>query len=74
MLLPVNEIILLTVKEMEVLCIFHAGSRSATMETLQSATESGQPHPRMTDITSLLEKLSRMVDGDVVYLNFEVAK
>jgi len=62
---------LLTVKEMEVLCIFHAGKRSATIEALQSAAEGGQPHPKVADIKSLLEKLSRMADGDVVSLCFE---
>ena len=62
---------LLTVKEMEVLCIFHAGKRSATIEALQSAAEGGQPHQKVADIKSLLEKLSRMADGDVVCLGFE---
>jgi len=61
----------LTVKEMEVLCIFHAGKRSATIEALQSAAEGGQPHQKVEDIKSLLEKLSRMADGDVVSLCFE---
>jgi len=62
---------LLTVNEMEVLRIFHAGMRSATIEALQSAAEGGQPHQKVEDIKSLLEKLSRMADGDVVSLCFE---
>jgi len=65
---------LLTVKEMEVLCIFHAGSRLATMEALQSAAESGHPHSKVADIKTLLEKLSRIADGDSVCLAFEAAK
>ena len=65
---------LLSVKEMEVLCIFHAGSRTETIEALQSAAEGGQPHPKVADIKSLLEKLLRMTDGDVVCLGFEAAE
>ena len=64
----------LTVKEMEVLCIFHAGSLSATTEALRSAAEVGQPHARIADIKSLLEKLSRIADGDSVCLVFDVAE
>jgi hypothetical protein len=66
---------LLTVKEMEVLCIFHAGSRSATIDALRGAmTTPNQTHPRFADIETLLEKLSRMKEGDAVYLDFEVAE
>ena len=75
MMLPVNEIILLTVKEMEVLCIFHAGSLSATIDALRGALSTPhQTHPRVSDVETLLGKLSRMNDGDVVYLDFESAK
>jgi len=65
---------LLSVKEMEVLCVFHAGNRAATIDALKGAVESGQPNPKITDIKSLLEKLSRMADGDVVCLGFDAAK
>ena len=64
----------LTVKEMEVLCIFHAGSLSATKEALEGAATGSQPHPRVADIKTLLEKLSRMVDGDMACLAFEVVR
>jgi len=65
---------LLTVKEMEVLCVFHAGNRAATMAALKSAIKSGQPNPKIADIKSLLEKLSRMADGDVVCLGFDAVE
>ena len=65
---------LLTVKEMEVLCIFHAGSLPATLEALQSSLTGSQPNPRLSDIKSLIEKLSRMTVGDVACLAFEVKK
>lgn len=65
---------LLTVKEMEVLCVFHAGSLSATADALRSAAEGSQPHPRLADIKTLLEKPSRMKDGDSVCLAFDSAK
>jgi len=67
--------LLLTVKEMEVLCIFYAGTLPATIDLLRGAmTTPHQTHPRVADIETLLGKLSRMVDGDVVCLAFEVAK
>ena len=66
---------LLSVKEMEVLCIFHAGSLSATIDALRGAMSvPHQTHPRMADIETLLEKLPRMNDGDVACLAFEVEK
>jgi len=64
----------LTVKEMETLCVFHAGSLAATVNALQSAADSGKSEARMADIKSLLDKLSRMADGDVVSLAFEAEK
>ena len=65
---------LLTVKEMEVLCIFHAGSLLATLEALKGSLAGSQPHPRLADIESLIEKLSRMAVGDVACLAFETKK
>ena len=66
---------LLTVKEMEVLCIFHAGRLSATIDALRGAMSvPNQTHPRVADIETLLEKLSRMADGDVVCLGFDVTQ
>ena len=62
---------IVTIKEMEALCIFHAGSLPATIEALQGAISSGTTHPRMTDITSLLEKLTQLDVGDTVCIAFE---
>ena len=74
-MLQVNGIMMLTVKEMEVLCIFHAGSLFATIDALKGAVSTPhQTHPRVADIETLLEKLSRMKEGDAVYLDFEVAE
>ena len=60
----------LTVKEMEVLCVFHAGSLSATLAAVRGAAEGGWQSDRMTDVKNLAEKLSRMREGDVVCLAF----
>lgn len=62
---------LLSVKEMEVLCIFHVGSLSATIATLQCVAESGQPIAQMDNVKSLLVKLSHMTTGDAACLVFE---
>ena len=65
----------LTVKEMETLCVFHAGSLSDTLDTLRFAeADGGVSDNRMADIRSLIEKLSRMSDGDVVCLAFAPAE
>jgi len=71
MRLLVNEVVQLTVKEMETLCIFHAGSLSATLEALNGAVSQDKPHQRMADIKSLIEKLSNMKAEDIVCLGFE---
>jgi hypothetical protein len=67
---------LLTVKEMGVLCTFHAGSLPATLDILQSVAsgEKGQTHPLMENIKSLAGKLSQMKEGDKVCLAFDEAK
>jgi hypothetical protein len=66
---------LLTVKEMEALCVFYAGTLSETLAALRhAAQEGGGPHDRTEDTKSLIEKLSRMSGGDVVSLAFEHEK
>jgi len=66
---------LLTVKEMEALCVFHAGTLSGTLAALRhAAKEGGGPHDRLEDYKSLIGKLSQMNDGDVVSLDFEREK
>ena len=62
----------LTVKEMEVLCIFHAGTISATLASLRKSAESkATKQYRMGDVKNLIEKLSGMKDGEAVSLAFE---
>ena len=66
---------LLTVKEMEALCVFHAGTLSETLVALKNAADKGGgPHDRIDDYKSLIEKLSGLKDGDVVSLAFEHEK
>ncbi|MCL2853939.1 MAG: hypothetical protein FWE20_13115 [Defluviitaleaceae bacterium] len=63
---------LLTVKEMEVLCIFHDGDLSSTLELLRRIkAENTGPPSRMADIDSLIEKLSKMNSGDRVCIAFD---
>ena len=61
----------LTVKEMETLCVFHAGTLSATLATLREAAGDTEPQPRLGDIRSLIAKLSGMEDGDAPRIAFE---
>jgi len=60
---------LFTVKEMQVLCVFHAGTISATLDLLREAEN--EPPERMMVVKSVLEKLSSVKDGDTVSLAFE---
>ena len=63
---------LLTVKEMEILCIFYTGSLSTTLDLLRHIkTEGTAPPSRATELNSLVEKLSRMKTGDTICLAFE---
>ena len=60
---------MLTAKEMEVLCVFHAGTVSATLDILRELkNESGE---RMVHIKSVIEKLSGLKAGESVSLAFE---
>lgn len=63
---------ILTVKEMETLCVFHDGTLSATLRQLHGAIDKeGVAHDRIPVIKSLIEKLSKINEGDVVSLAFE---
>ena len=64
----------LTVSEMALLCVFHAGSLPATLDVLQSVAAKDRPHPKMAEIKSLADKLSQMKDGDNACLAFESAE
>lgn len=63
---------LFTVKEMEVLCVFHAETVSETLGLLQQAD--GETPERMAVVTSVIEKLSAMKPSDAVSLAFEPEK
>jgi len=63
---------ILTVKEMEMLCVMHSGTVSATIDMLSKA-ENEQPE-RMAVVQSLIEKLSGLKDGETVSLAFDPAK
>ena len=63
---------LFTVKEMEVLCVFHAGTLSATLEAFRDAMNGEtSPGARLGDMKSATEKLAGMMAGDVASLAFD---
>ena len=62
----------LTVQEMTVLCVFHAGTFSETLDSLRRVEN--EPPERMATIKTLVEKLSIMKDGDTVSLAFDPEK
>ncbi|MCL2392875.1 MAG: hypothetical protein FWC66_09795 [Oscillospiraceae bacterium] len=65
----------LTVKEMEVLCIFHDGTLSSTLDLLRHAEAEGTgPPSRAADINSLIEKLSNVKEGENVCITFDPEK
>jgi hypothetical protein len=57
-----------TAKEMLVLCAFHSGTLSKTLELLRNAK--GDDPERMASIKSVAEKLASMKEGDTVSLQF----
>lgn len=62
----------LTKNEMEVLCIFHAGTLSATIEALRGALSTPhQTHHRVADIESLLAKYGKMEAGAAICIAFD---
>ena len=66
---------LLTKNEMEVLCIFHAGTLTATIEALKGALSvPNQTHPRVADIESLLAKYDSMEAGAAICIAFDDAE
>ena len=66
---------LLTVKEMEVLCIFHDGGLSSTLKLLRRIKDEGTgPPSRIADIDSLIEKLSKMNSSERVCIAFDSDK
>lgn len=59
----------LTVKEMEMLCVMHSGTVSATLALLREAEN--EPSERMTVVKSLTEKLESLKKGEGVSLAFD---
>jgi hypothetical protein len=57
---------------MEALCVFHAETLTKTLDALRhAASEGGGPHDRTDDTKSLIEKLSRLGEGELASLAFE---
>jgi hypothetical protein len=66
---------LFTVKEMEALCVFHAGSLQATLTSMRNAVAGAtEPYARPDDIRSVIDKLSGMREGDIAFIAFEPDK
>lgn len=59
----------LPVKEMLLLCAFHSGTLSETLDSLRSGSETNSE--RVTLIKSVLEKLESMKAGENVSLHFD---
>jgi hypothetical protein len=60
---------LLTIKEMELLCIFHDGSLASTLDLLRHTEEEGTcPPSRAGDLNRLIEKLDGMKEGESICL------
>lgn len=62
----------LSVEEMELLCVFHTGTRSGTLALLREAEN--EPPERMAVVNSLIEKLYGMKDGEMASLAFDSEK
>lgn len=62
---------LFTAKEMETICIFHAGTFSGTLETLKNVAPGIAFLERKAAAESAIKKLSAMSAGDPVSLAFE---
>jgi len=63
---------LFSVKEMELLCVFHSGTLSATLDLLREAEN--EPPEKMELVKGVIEKLSAMKPGDTASLAFEPEK
>jgi len=63
---------LFSLKEMELLCVFHSGTLSATLALLREAEN--EPPERMDIVKSVIDKLSAMKPGDTISLEFEPDK
>lgn len=62
---------LFTATEMETVCIFHAGTRPATLEVLRKMTPDIKFPDRKLVAESAIKKLEEMSDEDFVALEFD---
>lgn len=62
----------LSPKEMELLCVFHSGTISATLELLNKADDKSPE--RMALVISVIKKLSSLEEGQHVSLAFDAEK
>jgi len=60
---------ILTLKEMELLCIFYNGTRAQTVDLLRHAAK-GSNTERTTELTQLANKLETLPQGATVCLAF----
>ena len=60
---------LFSVREMHIICSFHSGTLSATIEMLHAAKE--MPGINKADLEYIAVKLAGLKDGDTVSLTFE---
>lgn len=66
---------LLTPKEMELLCMFHAGSLSKTLDVLRDiAKDQKEMTDTIAKITSITDKLDGLQKGETISLAFEAEK
>lgn len=62
---------LFTAEEMELLCVFHSGTRSGTLAFLRKAAPDIEFPEKKAAAESAIEKLSGMDAGDSVSLAFD---
>jgi len=62
---------LFTAEEMEIICIFHAGTLSETLETLRRVAGEIESPTKKAAAASVVKKLSGMGAGDMVSLAFD---
>lgn len=62
---------ILSIKEMELLCIFHNGTRAQTITLLRHAAQNKNDNPtRIAELSQLADKLESLPDGASVSLAF----
>lgn len=62
---------LFTKDEMELICVFHSGTLSETLDTLRAVVPGIEFASKKAAAASVVKKLSEMKPGDAVALAFE---